>query len=104
MQISQTLECLAYQNIHNEMFYDGTQPRNICQHVDNCGKPRSLYPTWYHQNQMSELAIDMFCQKPGQNKRDQSQRREHITYLKSPRIAKAFNPKAPRGSGVSKVK
>ena len=41
MQISQTLEHLAQGNIHNEIYYDGTLLRNICQHVENCWEPRS---------------------------------------------------------------
>ena len=45
---------------------------------------------------MSELTVDMFCQKPGQNKRDQSQRRTHITYLKSPRMAEGIQPQGPQ--------
>ena len=88
MQIYQTLECLAYWDIHDEIFCDGaplrifllffhdtctqtshhwkqwtvndTWPlRNVCQHVENCGEPRSLHPTWCHQNQTSEIHVLM---------------------------------------------
>ena len=41
MQIWQTLEHVAYQNIHNETVYDGIVSRNVCQHVENCGKPKA---------------------------------------------------------------
>ena len=51
MQIWQTLEHVAYWNIYEKIFYDDTVLRNICQHIENCGKPRSLHPTWCHQNQ-----------------------------------------------------
>ena len=96
MQILQTPEHLAYQNIHDEIFYNGTPLRNICQHVENCGKPRSLHPTWCNQNQMFELTFDIFHHKLGQNKGDQSWRRKHITYLKSPRIAEGIQTQGPQ--------
>ena len=41
---------------------------------------------------MCEMTVDMFCQKLGQNKRDQSGRRKHITYLKIPRMAESILP------------
>ena len=87
---------MAYWKIHDEIFYDGTPPRNINPHIENGGKPRSLHPTWCHQNQLSELTIDMFFQKLGQNKKDQSQRRKHITYLKSLRMADGIQPQGPK--------
>ena len=52
---------------HDEIFYDGALQRNVWQHVENYGEPRSLHPTWCHQNQLSELTFDMFYQKLGQN-------------------------------------
>ena len=44
---------------------------------------------------MSESTVDMFCQKLGQNKRDQSQRRKHVTHLKSARMAEGIQHQGP---------
>ena len=60
MQIWHTLESMAYQNIHDEIIYDGTPLSNVCQHVENYQKPRGLHPTWSYQNQKSELTFDLF--------------------------------------------
>ena len=36
---------LAYQIIPDKIFDNKSQMKNILQHVENWGKPKSLYPT-----------------------------------------------------------
>ena len=69
--------------------------RNICQHVENCGKPGA--PIQHGASRIKCLSWPLTCSVRNLDRtRGTSQRRKHITYLKSPRMAESIQSQDPQ--------
>ena len=95
MQIWQTLEHMAYQNIYDEIFYDGTVPRYICQHVENCGKPMNP-PIQHGATRIKSLSCPLTCSPRNLDRPRGTNARGGNKYLKHLRMIDGINLQDPQ--------